>query len=87
MDASTMIDYELVMTSNTRFPRLLMHSNGSPMDCGNETDLCDVSRTDIEQRTAQIRSGWSLQEREYRQQIGQGAVARLAKLIIRPIHS
>lgn len=87
MDASTMIDYESVKTSDPRFPRLLVHSTGSPMGCDDETDLCDVSRTKIEQITAQIRNGWSLQERDRRRRIGQRAVARLAILIIRPINS
>ncbi|MFN7875328.1 MAG: hypothetical protein ACK5PB_08425 [Pirellula sp.] len=87
MDASAMIDYESVKTCETRFPGLLMHLPSSPIGCDDETDLCDVSITDIEQRTAEIRSHWCLQEREHRRQIGQRAVARLAELIIRPIHS
>ena len=87
MDASMMIDYESVKTCDTRFPSMIVHLPSSSNECDNETVMQDVSRTEIAQRTAQIRSGWSLQERDHRRRLGQRAVARLARLIIRPINS
>jgi hypothetical protein len=87
MDASMMIDFESVKTCDVRFPRILVHLPDSSVECDDETEMRDVSRSEIEQRTAQIRNGWSLQERDHRRRIGKRAVARLARLIIRPINS
>lgn len=81
-----MIDYESVMTSKIHSQKTLVHLPISPVGFDDKTDIFGVSRTEIEQRTNQIHSGWSLQERERRRQLGQRAVARLAALIIRPIN-
>lgn len=86
MDASMMINCDSVKTSDTHIPRMRVHLPNSSTECDEERDMHDVSRTEIEQSTAQIRSGWSLQEREHRRRLGQRAVARLARLIIRPIN-
>ncbi|MFN8742075.1 MAG: hypothetical protein ACK5YR_19280 [Pirellula sp.] len=80
-----MINCDSVKTSNTQLPRMRVHLPNSSTECDEEVGMHDVSRTEIEQSTAQIRSGWSLQERENRRRLCQRAVARFVKLIIRPI--